>query len=495
MITEAFIDAFISYVFPLANMLIQWYDYYANLFVFWIIIKELIQLPNDNHAPIRSVEIDNFGPLKHVRLNLAFPLQLFIGPQASGKSTLGKVIYFCRRIRDYLCEYARDIWNNPKQADLYGGFLKSLKNPFMGCFGTTKHMESFTIHYVYSRNTEKSVTITLGNDNFVKFVFSPSLRNPLNALLESAKKVSINLSGDFFQDTMAQQTYLAQFKQEACRLFEDEASLLYIPAGRNLLATIPDRILDSNASAKNILEQADISEIDLCTQSFIRYIKRMRGRFGSRLEEIKTNYVKTVSGAIQYRDVDLACELIHNVLKADYVYDKDGEKLFYEEGRWTKLMFGSSGQQEVLWALNCLFLAILQRDKTFFVFEEPESHIFPDSQLIIMELVALLINSTGSEVFLTTHSPYILTATNLLLYSGQIERSNNQSIVNPRFRLRSNLVDAYLIRSGAHELQHLIPTGQPLIDAVEIDRISEVINQKMDQILDLEVLSGGAGQS
>ena len=451
-------------------------------------------MPNDYNVPIRFVEIDNFGPLKHVRLNLASPLQLFIGPQASGKSTLGKAIYFCRRIRDYLCEFARDIWNSPKRSELYGDFLKSLKNPFMGCFGTTKHMKPFTIRYVYSRDTEKSVTITLGSDNYVKFAFSSSLRIPLIALLESAQKVSINLSGDFFQDTMAQQTYLAQFKQEASKLFEDDASLLYIPAGRNLLATIPDRILDSNASAKNILDQADITEIDLCTQSFIRYIKRMRGRFGSRLEEIKTNYVKTVSSAIQYRDVDLACELIHKILKADYVYDKDGEKLYYDEGRWTKLMFGSSGQQEVLWALNCLFLAILQREKTFFVFEEPESHIFPDSQLTIMELVALLINSTGSEVFLTTHSPYILTATNLLIYSGQIERSNNQSIVNPRFRLHANLVDAYLIQSSAHELQHLIPEGQSLINAVEIDRISEVINQKMDQIMDIEVSSGGAGQ-
>ena len=438
---------------------------------------------------MNSVSIQDFGPLGKVSLSLESSMQIFIGPQASGKSTLCKVVFFCRRIRDYVLAYAGDIWNQRVSGDLYVGFLKSLKNPFIGCFGTTKHMDSFLIEYRYSES--KYVKIQLDESNFVRFTFSESLWTPIKVLLAQAKSISEQRIGSFAYDYQAQQNYLAMLKQELYKLFEDDAVLLYIPAGRNMLATIPDLILPKEAPEK-ILEQQDISQTDLFTQSFIRYIKSMQYRFGSKLDEIVENYAKTVSGKLQYRDVELAGKLIKEILKADYVYGRDGDRLYYESSKWIKLMFASSGQQEVLWALNCIFLAILQKEKTFFVFEEPESHILPDSQMEMMKLVALLINSTGSEVFVTTHSPYILTATNLLLYSGQLEQEKKGGIIEQKYRLKANSVDAYLVNTGKKNLTRLLDEDNPLVEAAKIDQISDWINQKMDALLELEISAGGS---
>lgn len=449
-----------------------------------------------NNQPIRKIQIKNFGALGKIELTLDRSLQVIIGPQASGKSTLAKIIYFCRRIRDYLADFAQEIWDGHITEAPLPSFDKYLKNPFMGCFGTTKHMDPFEIIYTYDLESNKTVTITLDDEHFVRFWFSDSIVSGLVNLFKDAMRVSQEKSISFSADFSAQRSFIGLFRQRAAELFADDEMLLYIPAGRNMLATIPDMIIPESSSVVTLMQNVDISQIDLITQGFIRHIQQMRNRFGSRLEEIKQNYQKTTSKRIKNVEVDQACGLIREILKADYVYDKDGEKLYYADGKWTKLMFGSSGQQEVLWALNCIFLAILQNEKTFLVFEEPESHIFPDSQEKIAQLVALLINSTGSEVFITTHSPYMLTSINLLLYSGKVEEKKKKgTVVDYHYRLIPKEIGAYMIPGSRMNMISLIQGEEPLIDAAQIDQISDRINQKMDQLVYEEVRQESEGKA
>ena len=230
--------------------------------------------------------------------------------------------------------------------------------------------------------------------------------------------------------------------------------------------------------------EIDISQIDLITQEFIQYIRDMRADFGSKLEEMTQNYLKTVKGQIKNHDVETACRLIRKILRADYICDKDGEKLFYDDEHWVKLMFGSSGQQEIVWGLNIIFWAILKNEKTFLVFEEPESHLFPDSQEVIAELVALMIHSSKSQVIITTHSPYMLMAVNLLLYSGKEERHNENVVVQKELRLQPGSVGSYFLSNETGSLKNIVGKKKGLIDALAIDGISESINERMDRILE-----------
>jgi len=441
---------------------------------------------SNNRVAVRRISIDNFGALGRISLRLDRPLQVIIGPQASGKSTLGKSIYFCRKIRDYLSDYAREVLNGQIQSEYYTNFLKYLRNPFMGCFGTTKHMDRFTIRFTYDEIANKYVSISLDKDRYASFQFSDSLRveieNLFRELVHTAERIPDSITDAYF----AQRDILELIKRQAKKIFADDENLLYIPAGRNLLATVPDLIQPDPDATRSMLH-IDFSRTDLITQEFIRYIQQMRARFGSKLEEITQNYLKTVKGQIRNKDVELACDLVKKILKAEYVCDRDGEKLYYEDNKWVKLMFGSSGQQEVLWALNCIFLAILQNEKTFLVFEEPESHIFPDAQELIAELVSLMIHSSGSEVLLTTHSPYMLTAINLLIYSGKVEKSNESAIVERQFRMKSGSVAAYLLPGSKKNAINLIDPTRGLIDALQIDGVSDRINERMDELLNRQI--------
>ena len=50
------------------------------------------------------------------------------------------------------------------ESELYLNFLKHLRKPFIGYFGTTKHMDRFFIRYFFECLDERYVTITLDPD-------------------------------------------------------------------------------------------------------------------------------------------------------------------------------------------------------------------------------------------------------------------------------------------------------------------------------------------
>lgn len=441
---------------------------------------------------MEHIEIQNFGPIKRIDLDLDRDLQVVIGPQASGKSTFSKTVYFCRKIRDYFLQYLVKIMNSAYwyNDELYVEFLKYIRRLFMGYFGTTKHMEAFRIVYHYDMRNERSVSIGLGEDHFAKLTFSPVMRNEICNVMRQVVEIAkfSREKTDLTEVYVAQTGFMERIRESVNNIFCEDDMLIYIPAGRNLLAVVQDNFgIKSAAIRDNLSDEAqiDITQIDFITQEFMKYIRSTKNEFGAKLEDIIQNYLKTVKGQIRNHDVEIACKLIREVLRADYVNDQDGEKLYYDKRHWVKLMFGSSGQQEIVWALNIIFLAILKNEKTFLVFEEPESHLFPDSQETVMELVALMINSCKSQVMITTHSPYILTAANLLIFSGKEEKglATDTSVVKKEFRLQRGKVGAHFLSKDTGELEDIIGQQEGLIDAVAIDGISESINERMDKIL------------
>ena len=54
------------------------------------------------------IQINDFAPVKEAKIDLKNRFQILIGPQASGKSTVCRVVYFCRKIRDYSLDYLMD---------------------------------------------------------------------------------------------------------------------------------------------------------------------------------------------------------------------------------------------------------------------------------------------------------------------------------------------------------------------------------------------------
>ena len=352
-------------------------------------------------------------------------------------------------------------------------------------------MRPFRIQYFFvdSIKEKKSITLTLDQKGFVRIDFSSNLMSEIKKLiLEGASLFSTNASisdgellSSLLNDLKTRQVVKQHFSSVIYAAFKDEEEIIYVPAGRSVLATLSDQLHD-----------LDITTMDLPLQEFIEIIQTAKQKFGSKIPEIVNNYTKTIDGQIKNADVDIAYSLIRKILKADYVNESDGEKLYYGEHQYVKLMYASSGQQEVLWILLLMFIKILEQKKVFLVLEEPEAHLFPTAQLEIIKLLSLLINSTESSVFITTHSPYILTSINLLLYSGKVENDHkNQSaspIIDRILRINPNKIQAYIISNQEDFIfESIKDSSEKLIDATRIDSISNLINEETEKLIDMEI--------
>ena len=376
-----------------------------------------------------KIVIQNFGPVKEAQISLNKNFQIFIGAQASGKSTICKVVYFVQKIRDYTLDYLMDAaqFTQNHKNEYFNNYLKYLTKQFMGCFGKTKHMQKFNISYIFAG---KHIHIFLNRDGYVRFSFESKLKEELLGLINEASEMFLNNFKTSLLDNITAVGVMKRHLNERLFLvFENDDEIIYIPAGRSLLATMSEQLQDVSAD-----------EMDLTMQEFIKLIKITKNKFGSKIPEMITDYVKTIKGQINNAAVDQAYTLIKKILKADYISESDGEKIYFDEHHWVKLMYGSSGQQEVLWILMLVFAAILEKKKTFIIIEEPEAHLFPIAQKDVMNLISLMINSTNSKVIITTHSPYILTSTNILLFSQKVEnqRTKLNKIVIPNNLIREN---------------------------------------------------------
>jgi len=85
----------------------------------------------------------------------------------------------------------------------------------------------------------------------------------------------------------------------------------------------------------------------------------------------------------------------------------------------------SSGQQESIRILQDIFLNILDNTKVLRILEEPEAHLFPIAQKQLIELLALMVNQNDdNQLIITTHSPYVLTVFNNLLFANRVVEKN-----------------------------------------------------------------------
>ena len=139
-----------------------------------------------------------------------------------------------------------------------------------------------------------------------------------------------------------------------------------------------------------------------------------------------------------------------------------------------------------------MFYYLLEGQKTFLIFEEPESNLYPDSQQTMGELLALFRNG-GNQVMVTTHSPYLLGTFNYLLMGSQCESAGLADglweTLREKYRLTSDFwlppahTDAYFVSGGGIGDAVTDEEGVRMVRNELIDAVSEEINAVSDLFL------------
>lgn len=433
---------------------------------------------------MQRLEIRNFGPIKELNIDIK-DFSILIGPQASGKSTIAKTIFFFKSLNDDLVKYFIESVEKNDFSKSIGTYAKSIRQKYLDYFGASTHLNGLHLKYHYTETIWISITIET-NHKYITPNFSEQFKDELKNLVKEAidfsgsigqRNPSLLTSKDLLQIDSDKRKFVSYVKDKCNSIFKEDRELIFIPAGRSLLATLSDQLQFINPR-----------NLDFLMRTFLDKINIVRPIFNKSLSDIIKERRLLTQYDIDYNKTKLAEEIISKILKGKYQYDKDGEKIFFESNKYVKLNFSSSGQQESLWILLLLFIIILEKQNVFIVIEEPEAHLFPEAQKEISKLIALMSNVEDSQVIITTHSPYILASINNLILANKVGSENEKVAdrINKNLWIERDKVYAALVTNG--QVKDIIDNELNIIQQENIDSVSGAINDEFDFLFQFETV-------
>jgi AAA15 family ATPase/GTPase len=425
--------------------------------------------------------ISNFLNLQDMELDLG-KINIIIGPQAQGKSVLAKLVFF---FKNFWVNYRNSIIAEVTKREFDRQLIQEFKEIFPYY---SWNNQDFKIIY---QDNEYEIILKnsqLDSGRFKLVLDYPqSLSKTRNKLIRKLKKTKEQpiRQIDFFEYSWRDFNVSEELLKELfpspsfnAPQYESIKDPFFIPAGRSFFAIVEENIF-SFLSSK--------IELDY-------FLKE----FGSYYELCKKNYKESSpkQGSLY--------NLISTIISGKYVRENDQDWIYCNpDQRKIHVSNASSGQQEALPMILILaifpFIEPSSLFNKFFLIEEPEAHLFPKSQKHIIELISLVFNLTKKNhgFFITTHSPYILTAFNNLIQAGNTLKAINQradkeeqrkklfKIVSENLTLDINDFRVYTLENG--KLESIIDRENQLIDANIIDGVSEEISETFEKLVELEI--------
>lgn len=369
-------------------------------------------------------------------------VNIIIGPQSSGKSTILKIACFC----DWM-ERQIELTQNPDKYCDSNFFIENL-------IGFHK-LEGYLQQETYIRYENDAVSFDYSEKN---------------------KKCTFKWN-------------------EAKRWKYKRTKIAYIPAERNLVAAIPNWY-QVNMNKDNILDF--MKEWEFARKAFLKGeqildlpVKYEYNAYNQgdriKLENGKELDLTVASSGLQaltplyvmlrYLTSEYYKEA-HTNVEQDMLRQNLHEVVAKECVGLTK------GEQQ-----NIIDTILTPHHTDLFV-EEPEAHIFPSTQKsFVYSLVEMLNGNVQHTCFLATHSPYILTAFNNIILAGETmamskEKADKVSVIMPkRQTLCYDEVAAFEMSNGRNH--SIMDEDFRLISADAIDAASQEISNDFDYLLNI----------
>lgn len=393
--------------------------------------------------------IKNFGPIKSAELELG-RFNVLIGEQATGKSTVAKLLAVCRYF-SYIADTS--ISGYPSEHNFRNGLAAWGLTEFVK---SDSYIEYSNIHYdlIVKQVTfelpqyDEDGTVDYHKEAFFHPDLKPKSSEFINLLAELEKIKPTSKAGKIDFELLAW-TIPTSFLQNDVTAVLDNP--FYIPA---------ERALQSIFS----LGKSSIQNISDALFSQLADLDRIARAFRSEI------YIAPLD--IVYKNVE----------GKGYIR-KTAEKQFYS------LYHAATGyQSSIPVVLTTKYFNERIKKSGYFIIEELEQNLFPSAQ---QRFVNYLVDSTlnfGNTVLLTTHSPYILTALNNLLYAyktGQEHKHEVNKVIQEKYWLNPEDVSVYMMMPDG-TCEDIVDREEDLIKAEKIDTISQKINEDFNALMEIE---------
>ena len=395
-----------------------------------------------------TIEIKHIGPLANTGILKLTPVMLFIGKQSTGKSTLMKIICFCRWIEKQIMVGDENFISKYTH---YNRFLKEL----MKFHRLPKEAFSSESYIGYDGDC---VTITLSGNKNVKI--SPKRNFKTNIY---------------------------------------NTKLSFIPAERCLTSAINN--IDKNYKSSDldilfnyILEWGEAREFFTKDNPLnLVFDKRMHYYHDINAGDVIKLKDKAVTIETFYASsgVQSAMPILAMVGYVCSQIGTSGKKSPMDYVRAISRILSTS-QDEIDNLSNETLTSVRQllsyRNMQLYI-EEPEQNLFPESQTaLIFDLIKSIKQAETktqypSYLVMTTHSPYVLTTLNQLLAAAKaldVNRDETLKIIDEENILPHSYYSAYYINDG--ELTDLIDDEIGLIKGEYLDEVSEQTDNIMYEL-------------
>lgn len=434
--------------------------------------------------------IHNFAGIKSLEIDVK-KINIFIGPQASGKSVIAKLLFYCK-------QFIEEIGNQGIKRNQKRDLDRVLQNKFESYFPRNSWgSDDFSIQYFIGNELIEIIKSDKGDPEAqeLQINYPGFYVQSLEKIRNLANEVDEGLTEYEAQLLLGRFELMLDIRQKVLNDFIDHLGLvssfsqLFIPAGRSFFATLQNSIFGFLSENNNV---------DPFLIEFGNYYERLKSSNSvMRINDLKeSSELSKNSPRFKYA---VAVDAIKKqVLQGEYLKEPDSNIDYLEmnDGRRVQLTHCSSGQQEALPLTlileNLPFFPAGLKGRSIYI-EEPEAHLFPRSQRDIVNLIATVYNTRKENLqfVITTHSPYILTAFNNLLQAGILAQGASPETLAKITQLvpESQFIDpqeiaVYQIANGTAESIILEDTG--LINAEVIDAVSQELAIQFDALLEIE---------
>ena len=425
---------------------------------------------------MQRISISKLGPIKNCEITIK-DFMVLTGPQASGKSTLAKSIFFFKNIKNLLFQQIKrkSLMNDTLDTvsmSCEKKLIRDIRSNFLQTFGSTWCMDNeMSLQYFYSE--DKWIKISLKPDPVKPNYIWVDLSSDIRRFLKNIEN---------YQEEVEWAIREVSLINEINAFFEDDMEIVYIPAGRSLITLFSTQLNYIYSSMDDMQKR----NLDYCTQNYLERILRLKNVFTSSWTQLIMNQLQLTNKKIDREFLENMVALMQQILKGEYVNVQGEERLQVSGERYVKINFASSGQQEVVWILNVLFYYLFSGIKAYFIIEEPESHLFPDAQKRIAQFISAA-KKGGNQVLVTTHSPYILGEINNLLYANKIAEYVNKAKLDAILKsyqwIDFKCFSAYYLAEG--KVDSCTDEEFQSIENEVIDGASDDINEEFSEMISL----------
>lgn len=406
-----------------------------------------------------TITISHIGPITgeiHLELNR---FNVIIGPQSSGKSTIMKIVCFCRYVEKHCI-----VHNSTKYYSTYKHFIKELKR-------FHKLPDSFF-------NNESHIRY---DGEWVCIEYNACKKDNAQIKLQRGKQL-----------------------KDA-----DNIKLCFLPSERNMVAVF--RNIESEYRTKTIDNLFNfINEWDQIKRYYNRehslsmsFLAGMEFYYDSKngREQLKIAGDKTISPFYASSGVQSSMPMyvMIDYLTQKVFTDRPSISLSYlnellvDTMREERVVATKNFKDEVLERVKIRVKKRLEYHGSYIFIEEPEQNLFPKAQQELIFDIAQKINAACSDdkhssVFITTHSPYIITAFNLLINAAKAyDRSPEESekVVPPARVIPLDRISAYYVDEGNNVFKSIVDQEIEMLAGDELDRASTFIDETTAKLYDI----------